>query len=83
MTWVMVEWVGEVVFVSVNPGKPCQDILDVFFQGDPALAELVCPAREAFLLVVSCFSSLILVLLICMLVLQRSWSLVLWHGLVP
>ena len=36
------------------------------------LAGLACPAREAFLLVVSCFSGLILVLFICMLVFRRS-----------
>ena len=75
--------VGEVVFAFVSPNRPYRDVLDVLFRGGSALAKLVCPAREVFLLVVSCFSRLTLILLICMLVLQRSWSPVLWHVLVP
>ena len=56
----------------------------VFSSGSgSALAKLVCLAREAFLLVVSYFSSLALVLLIYMLVPRRSWSPALRHGLEP
>ena len=69
------EVVDEVFLASVSPGRPCRDVLGAFFWGDPVLGELACSAMEAFLLVVSCFSGLTLVVLICMLVLRCSWFL--------
>ena len=68
--------VGEVVRPSRVPVDPTETSWTSSFVGDPVLVELACPARGALLPVASCFSSLTLVLLICMLVLQSSWSLV-------
>ena len=75
--------VDEVVLPPRVPANPVGTSWMFSFGGDPALIELVDLVREVFLLVVSCFSGLTLVLLICMLVLRRSWTLVHWHGLVP
>ena len=75
--------VGEVVLPSQVRAGPAGMPWMSSSGGGPVLVELACPTREAFLLVVSCFSGLILVLLMCMLVLLSSWFLVLWFGLEP
>ena len=56
----------------MSPDRPCWDALACLLLGVASpLAGLACPAREAFLLVVSCFPGLILTSLICTLVLQN------------
>ena len=61
--------VGEVVLPSRVPAGPAGTSRTSFSGVGPVLAELACPAMVASLLGVSCFSGLILALLICMLVL--------------
>ena len=75
--------VGEVVFASASPGRPCRDVWDVLFRGWIRPRQDRLPGKGVFFLVVSYFSGLTLVLLICMLVPRRSWSPVLRHGLEP